>query len=468
MKVTRYSLSIAVFALSAMLLANLIGCSSSNSDSDRTSSLTIETVASPSTVEVGSTTVVEAVVTDGSNPLPNRVVTFTVPSEYGYCTPIIDTTDENGVAATVFTSIQSGLAVVTARISETIYQTVNVLINSSSMPNSGNIDIATTPSLLLADGISSSTLTITVRDGANNPAPESTVVMLAAGEKFDDIDGNGYFSPGIDSIIFDAIPNDQWDPIGIVSSTAYVLGSNGQATAQYVSGTDAVTVYIRATVTDADFRGYTEKSLQLTPNASISSIALACDEIHMAVVATGGIETATLYATGYDANGNRVPEGLEISFVITDGPGGGEHLGSVGYGPYIAITNGNGVASCPMASGTVSGTVRIRAYAETILSAATQVMIHAGPPAYITVGAEECNSPTWDKLNERVGVVALVSDIYHNPVADSTAVYFSCDEGTMVAHEMRTQEEEGIATSYWISGYEDLSADGIVLIYAET
>ena len=468
MKITRYSLGIAVLAFGALLLANLLGCSTSSSDSERTSSLTIETAASPSTVTVGNTTVIEAVVTDGTNPLPNRIVTFSAPSEYGYCTPTVDTTDENGVAATVFTSIQSGLATVTARISETVYRTVNVLVNSSSTPNSGNIDIATTPSLLLADGISSSTLTITVRDGANNPAPESTVVMLAAGEKFDDIDGNGYFTPGIDSVVFDAIPNDQWDPIGIVSSTAYVIGSSGQATAQYVSGTDAVTVYVRATVTDNDFRGYTETSLQLTPDASISSIALACDEIHMAVVATGGIETATLYATGYDANGNRVPEGLEISFVITDGPGGGEHLGSVGYGPFIAVTNGNGVASCPISSGTISGTVRIRAYAGTILSTATQVMVHAGPPAYITVGAEDCNSPTWDILNERVGVVALVSDIYHNPVADSTAVYFSCDEGTMVAHELRTQDEEGVATSYWISGYEDLSADGIVMIYAET
>ncbi|PKK82825.1 MAG: hypothetical protein CVT49_11580 [candidate division Zixibacteria bacterium HGW-Zixibacteria-1] len=470
MKVTKYSLGIAVFAFCAMLMVNLIGgCSSSSNDSERSSGLTIETVvASPSTVEVGSTTVIEAVVTDGSTPLPNRIITFTVPAEYGYCTPAVDTTDENGVAATVFTSVQSGLAVVTARISETVYQTVNVLINSSSLPSSGNIDIATTPSLLLADGLSSSTLTVTVRDGAGNPAPESTIVMFAAGEKFDDIDGNGYFSAGIDSVIYDAIPNDQWDPIGIVPSMAYVLGSNGQATAQYISGTEAVTVYIRATVTANNFQGYTETSLQLTPDASISSISLACDEVHMAVVATGGIEAATLYATGYDANGNRVPEGLEISFVITDGPGGGEHLGTVGYGPYIATTNAGGVATCPISSGTVSGTVRIRAYAETILSAATQIMVHAGPPAYMTIGAEKCNSPTWNVINERVGVVALVSDVYHNPVADSTAVYFTCDEGTMMAHLLRTQSEEGIASSYWISGYDDPLADGVVEIIAET
>ncbi|HDL02705.1 MAG: hypothetical protein DRP46_03630 [Candidatus Zixiibacteriota bacterium] len=470
MKSAKLSPITAVFVFSAMIMVGFIsGCGSSSNSSGTSSSLTIDAIsASPSSLEVGSTTVIEAVVTNGTTPLPNRIVTFTVPAEYGYCSPEVDTSDENGVVATVFTSIQSGTATVTARITETVYQSVNVLITASSLPSEGHIDIATTPSLLLADGLSSSTLTVTVRDAAGNPAPESTVVMLAAGEKFDDIDANGYYTSGIDSIIYDAIPNEQWDPIGIIPSTAVVLGDNGQATALYTAGTEAVTVYIRATVTDNDFEGYAEASLQLTPDASISSIALTCDEIHMAVAGTGGIETATLYATGYDANGNKVPEGLEISFVITDGPDGGEHLGTTGYGPYTAITNAGGVAACPISSGSVSGTVRIRAYAETILSAATQVMIHAGPPANIVVGAEKCNSPTWAIINERVGIVAIVSDIYHNPVADSTVVYFTCDEGTMKAHELRTQNEEGVATSYWISGYDDPAADGVVEIIAET
>jgi len=468
MKITKLSLGAAV--ISVMFMLGLIGgCSSSSSDSSSSGGLTIGTIsASPATLEVGGTTVIEAVVSNGDTPLPNRIVTFTVPAEFGYCSPAVDTSDENGVVATVFTSVQSGTAVVTARISETVTQSVNVLISASSQPSEGNIDIATTPSLLLADGLSSSTLTITVRDAAGNPAPESTIVMLAAGEKFEDIDENGYYSPGIDSVIFDAIPNDQWDAIGFIPSTAVVLGVNGQATAQYTAGTEAVTVYIRATVTINDFEGYAEASLQLTPDASISSISLTCDEIHMAVAATGGVETAKLYATGYDANGNKVPEGLEISFVITDGPGGGEHLGTVGYGPYIAMTNAGGVATCPISSGSISGTVRIRAYAETILSAATQVMVHAGPPTYITVGSEVCNSPTWAKINDRVGIVAIVSDIYHNPVADSTVVYFTCDEGTMKAHETRTLNEEGIAGSFWISGYDDPTADGVVEIIAET
>lgn len=447
----------------------LTGCSSSSDTVDTSGTLQVESItASPSSITVGSTTVIEAVVSEGVNPLPNRVVTFSAPGEYGYCTPAVDTSDNNGVVATVFSAIKSGSAVITARLSETVLNVVTVTITSSAQPGTGNVEVVASPTMLLADGVSTSTVTVTVRDDGGQPAPEGTVVKLAAGEKFDDIDGNGHFTPGVDTVIYDAIPNSVWDPVGIIPSTASVTGTGGQASVDYVAGTDAVTVYVKATVEEAGYAGYGEATVQLTPDASIASISLVCDQIHIAVTGTGGIETAMIYATGYDGNGNRVPEGLQISFVITDGPGGGEHLGTVGYGPFVATTNAIGIAVCPIASGSVSGTVRIRAFADTILSAATQIMIHAGPPANIAVGAEVCNSPTWGIINARVQAVAIVSDIYHNPVADSTAVYFTCDEGTIKAHEGRTQNEEGIAFTWWISGYEDPTADGIVEIIAET
>jgi hypothetical protein len=470
MKARNLSQGALVFLASAILMSMMLsGCSTSNDQPESSQSLQVSNVtASPSSVEVGATTVIEAVVTDGTNPLPNRVVTFSVPSEYGYCSPSTDTSDENGIVATVFTAIQSGTAVVTVRISEAVYNSVSVSVTSSPQTGSGNVDIAAVPTLLLADGISTSSITVTVRGSEGEVAPDSTVIKLAAGEKFEDIDGNGYFTAGVDTVIYDAIPNGQWDPIGIIPSIAYVEGGNGQAVVNYTAGSDAVTAYIRATVVDAGYEGYGETTLQLTPDASIASISLFCDRIQIAVAGSGGYETANLYATGYDGNGNRVPEGLQISFVITDGPGGGEHLGSVGYGPYVATTNGNGVAMCPISSGSVSGTVRIRAYADTVLSAATQIMVHAGPPADITVGAEVCNTPSFGIINERIEVVAVVSDIYHNPVPDSTAVYFTCDEGTIKAHEQKTVDNEGVAYTWWISGYDDPTADGIVEVIAET
>jgi hypothetical protein len=173
-----------------------------------------------------------------------------------------------------------------------------------------------------------------------------------------------------------------------------------------------------------------------------------------------------LRAVGYDINGNRVPEGLTVNFVILDGPGGGEHLGSVGYGPYTAVTNSQGIASAPIHSGTVSGTIRIRAYIDTVLSNATQVLVASGPPQHIAIGAEKCNVPYFCVVGGENKIVAVVSDLYNNPVIDSTVVYFSCDEGSMKAYEERTQEHEGVATTKWIS--MGSVGNGIVIIRAET
>ncbi len=208
-----------------------------------------------------------------------------------------------------------------------------------------------------------------------------------------------------------------------------------------------------------------------TDTGPLNSIFLISDTINLVVKATGGIETATLSAIGYDIYGNPVGEGIPISFIITNGPGGGEHLDTVGYGPFTDTTDSEGRVHVAISSGTISGTVRIRAYADTILSNAAQIMISAGPPEYLAVGVEKCNVGYFFTVNEEVGVVAVVSDVYHNPVNDFTAVYFTTDEGTMKSHEARTENLEGVAGTKWISGYASNSSpvpDGIVWVIAET
>ncbi|MFH2048112.1 MAG: hypothetical protein ABIJ12_01605 [bacterium] len=173
-----------------------------------------------------------------------------------------------------------------------------------------------------------------------------------------------------------------------------------------------------------------------------------------------------------DIDGNTVPEGTPISVLITAGPGGGEHLDTLGNGPVEVETDGFGMATIVLHSGTKSGTVRIRAQAnDSVLSNSTQIMVSAGPPKYIVVAAEECNAPLWSVVGEYIGVIAVVSDTFHNPVNDSTVVYFTADEGTMVSHLERTRDLQGVANSIWISGYAsnaNPTPDGDVWIYAET
>lgn len=339
---------IAILLISSVVL--LTGCDS-KSPSDTTGQENIEVTvsATPSQIDVNSSVVVEAEVLDGTTPVANKEVRFTVsPSVGGFFSDDTVMTDENGLAATIFNPTIEGDMTITA-----------------------NTDA----------GLSTSNA--------------STEVRVTSGG-----------GPGI--------------------------------------GTSGI----------------------------INSIYLSADSMNLVVKSTGGIESATLRAVGLDIDGNTVPEGTPISFVITAGPGGGEHLDTLGYGPVNMVTDGFGMATVVLHSGTRSGTIRIRAAAnDTVLSNAAQIIVSAGPPKYIATAAEFCNIDYWGITGKFVSIIAVVSDTFHNPVNDSTLVYFTTDEGTMVSHIARTQDLQGIARSLWISGYPSNPypiPDGDVWIIAET
>ncbi len=472
-KITNGGSALVLIGVIAML-ALLAGCSSKSVNDDTTSSSGSQLAisASPSSFEVNATSVIEATVTTNSTGVPDQVVHFSAePVSAGYFTPDSAVTDNAGVAACVFTATSSGSVRINATTdvaSSPVATYTYVSVAEAQQSGQGNINITVSQSLLLANGSDTSVVTVTARDPLGQPVPDGTAMVLVAGEKFVDIDGNGIWSYGIDSLVYDANGNGNWDPIGQIPSNAVAAGGAGQATVNYIAGQNAGTVYLKATITDPSLAASAEKSIQLSPNATVNSIYLHSDSLNLVVRGTGGIETSILEATAYDIYGNPVPEGLPISFIITDGPGGGERLDTVGYGPYNTVTNSQGMASVPIQSGTASGTVRIRAYHQAILSNATQIVVSAGPPAHVVIGTEYCNIDLWNTVGEEVGITAVVSDIYLNPVNDNTAVYFSTDEGTMKSHEARTQNLEGVAVTKWISGNNVPTADGVVVVRVET
>lgn len=462
-----------VVALVAIVGLSLFGCSSkSTQDQAPVDEGSLSISASPTAIETNETSVVEATVTSLGAAAASQEVHFTVsPSGAGYFTPAVDTTNSSGVAASVFTATTAGSAVITAAVSGTdLSRTVGMSISEAGGGGTagGNINVTVSRSLLTANGEDTSQVTIVVRDALGQPAADGTLIRLAAGEKFIDNDGNGYWSSSVDSLVFDVNSNGQWDPIGIISSSAVTSGGTGTAVVNYVSGPDAYTLYIKVSVDDGGLSGAVDVPIQLAPNADLNSIYLGSDSVSLSVRSTGGIETSTIRATGYDINGNPVPEGMTIVFAILDGPGGGESLDTLAYGPDTAVTNSQGVATTTIHAGTISGTVRIRAYSGTVLSNASQVLIAAGPPAHLVVGAGACNVAAWDHVADTNGITAIVSDIYLNPVNDSTVVYFSTDEGTMMSHQARTKGGQGLAYSTWFSGNNVDSADGIVKVMAET
>ena len=419
-------------------------------------------VATPSSIEEGDTCLIAALVTDESgDPREGIQVTFQVtPDTLGYFSNSIDTTDAYGLASTYFYSIYPGTATLEASSHKAGFKSTQVYIRETSVVVK-LIEMDIYPLTLIADGVSTSDITVTVKDSAGNFVEDGTIVKFTAGEKFADIDGDGYYTDFIDSLIYDTNDNGKWDAIGLISPAENTAA--GVATATYVAGVQATAVYIKATVSGISTPVQDEKSIQLTPNTTVASISLDADSLIIQVRGTGGKETVDLLATAYDDNGNRVPGGIPIDFFITDGPNGGENINGMGYGPITVNTNSLGEAKVTLNSGTISGTVKTRASSASIISHVTQVTIQAGPPEHISLGADPLNIRGWDVVNATATIVAMVDDVYGNPVPDRTAVYFSTEEGMVDAY---SETIGGLAHTIYHSG--DPRNNGIALIYGST
>ncbi len=247
---------------------------------------------------------------------------------------------------------------------------------------------------------------------------------------------------------------------------AYDMTDNSGIAHSYFIASDTGTVTLKAKLSDGDSLTTT---LRITSTGSgsgsgtIASIEFTSARPSIQVKGTGGIESVLMLATGYDELGNRVGAGNAIVFRILYGPGGGENLEDNGYGPDTVFTGTSGQAVVTLNSGTISGTVELRAESGTIFSNVTRVTINAGPPAYLSLGAKPLNIPGWNVVNLTAEVLAMVDDIYGNPVEDNTAVYFGTEEGMVDAYAVTSG---GLAPSVYHSG--DPRNDGQALISAST
>lgn len=419
-------------------------------------------VATPSSVEEGDSCLIAALVVDekGDSKEGIRVSFSVTPDTVGYFSNSMDTTDAFGMAYTYFYPIHSGTVTLEATSDKAGSKSTQVYIREKTAVLN-LIEMEIYPQTLIADGVSTSDVTVTVRDSSGNFVEDGTIIRFTAGEKFADIDGDGYYTDFIDSLIYDTNDNGKWDAIGLISPAETTVA--GVATATYIAGVQATAVYIKGTVSGISTPVQDEKTIQLTPNTTVASITLEVEDLTIQVRGTGGVESVDLVATGYDDNGNRVPGGIPIDFIITDGPNGGENLNGMGYGPFTANTNSLGEARVTLNSGTISGTIKTKASSGSVISSVTGVTIQAGPAAYISVGANPLNIRGWDYVNRTATIVGMVDDVYGNPVPDRTAVYFSTEEGMVDAY---AETVGGLANSVYHSG--DPRNNGIAYIYAST
>jgi hypothetical protein len=200
------------------------------------------------------------------------------------------------------------------------------------------------------------------------------------------------------------------------------------------------------------------------------SVTLVPDLPEIAVRGTGAIEQTLLRARVFDCRGLPVGAGEPVAFVIAVGPGGGESFARCECDSVVIRTDGSGIAEVTLRAGIRSGTVDVRARALSSVGVAAHspVAIAAGPPAFLSLGVENCNVLACNTVAVENAGTALVYDTYHNPVRDGTVVYFTTNYGMVRgrAELGSSTTQRGFATFAWFTtGWPEC---GIVTITAST
>jgi hypothetical protein len=166
------------------------------------------------------------------------------------------------------------------------------------------------------------------------------------------------------------------------------------------------------------------------------------------VYGVGGQETAILGFEVRDSLGLPIDaaHAVSLTFTVVGGPGGGEYIS-----PLIVSTNQTGRAYTTFNAGIRAGVVQVVAATvvdgRTISTSPIRLIIHAGFPdqAHFTIAADRFNFPTLGIAGERDPMLVIVGDVYSNPVATNTAVYFHSRAGVIQATVFTNADGQGRA-----------------------
>jgi hypothetical protein len=475
LKALRLDSTIGVTVVCGLLVLGLAACT--NDDEETTGPVNTEVIVrdiavTPSLLRVGNAAIVEVLVTDGLGvPLAEQTVRLSAtPGSGGSFSGAFFNTNASGIAAATFTAGSAGTVTIRAwaATNPTSEKSTTVTIEENLTVDSTGIAmiLTVTPSLLPADDQLTATVEAELTGQDGEPIDDGTVVKFAAGEKFNDVDGDGLWTENVDELVYDADDDGEWDANGTIDQVVYT--EDGIATATYRPSNKPGHVHIKVTAGEPGSQISNDISIVLTGTDPVHTIALTPAWQRIQVRGTGGIEWARIVAELYDQHGNLMPEDVPVSFTITSGPGGGEDIDGDPVGPVEILTNSLGQATVTLNAGTLPGTVFLRARSSDVVSEATQVTIRSGPAAFISVGADTCNLPSWGYVGYSNRIIAAVRDIWGNEVADSTAVYFGTEQGLIegAAETQIVPTVRGKAITYWNSG--EPRNDPYVYYWAET
>jgi len=396
-----------------------------------------------------NSTLVSATLTNiqGNNVLDGTSVTFIttggdIDSNTAGDQGRVTTSTRNGVASTILrSSTTAGQYVVTATAGS-IFQLASVEFIPGPAADVAGTTLSANPTVINADGVSTSLITASVVDENNNPVADGTTV-------------NFYTTAG---------------DLSSASSTT----ANGVATATLTSSTTNETATVTAIVDSIS--KFVDVTFGTGPGTGEPVyIIITVDPKNIRVKGTGGIESAVIKASVKDENGQPYDDNNDnIKFEILTGPGGGEVLDS-GDGSSSAsetTTTVGGIATVSLNSGSISGTVKVKvtvlkdadgnALAPPLEAVSTQIGIEAGDPFNITLYKSPDVEDNGDGSMSWI-ISALVQDQYGNPVADNTGVYFGLVDNAPDGYKSMNSDGVTDGTSAFASAAgTNFSSDGVV------
>ena len=392
-----------------------------------------------------------------------------------------NTTDANGTTKVTLTSSTSpGIATVTASVSG-ITSSINIAFEGAS----ASLTVLLNPTTVIADGVSTSTITVVLLNKTLGYAVNETVSFsaslgeLSSANATTDSEGranititstktgtstitasalntsgtaNVVFIPGaptnisvsanpssitadgtstsiITATIKDAKGNIVEDGTDVIFSTTSGLISpssttttNGIATTTLTSSTTATTAIINASSGGAS--GSTNVTFTAGSPASLSLQAT------LTRIIADGTSNTTITAVVTDTNGNPV-NGTTVEFTTT--------LGSI---TSSSKTGANGIATATLTSSTTSGTATVKATSGSATNSVSVEFI-PGDPSSIILYASPSTIPA-DGISTST-IIAIVKDVNGNKVADGTIVTFNSSGGTI--SPTSTTTTNGIATT---------------------
>jgi len=298
----------------------------------------------------------------------------------------------------------------------TAYETPTMEYLAPPAPDEGNSTIEIDKTENPADGSSTATVTVTVKDQYGNPMPAGTSVCL------NKLTGSGTLGSG-----------------------PWVTDANGQVTTTITSPTTVGAATIEGTLGTCE-----------TPGASIGTVAIdfvpgdpdadaSTIEIDKTENVADGTTTATITVTVTDADGNPVPAGTSVCLEITLGDG------TLSNGPWT--TDASGQVTATITSPTTTGSATISGTLGTCGSGGDPIgdvdidFIPGDPSAGdSTIEVDDDENPADGTTTSTVTVTVL--DENGNIVAPGTDICLtSVGDGTMGSGPWTTDADGKVTTT---------------------